>query len=60
MDPQFATSLAEWLSQHSAPPVRVAVENDRPVRGGVLMAGTQDHLYQKAADRLGYTPEPRV
>ena len=34
-------------------------EGDRPVGGSVLIAGTRDHLQLKAADRLGYTPDPR-
>jgi two-component system, chemotaxis family, response regulator WspF len=58
VDVQFAQGMAEWLSQHSALPVRVAAEDDRPVRGTVLIAGTQDHLQMKAADRLGYTRDP--
>jgi chemotaxis response regulator CheB len=59
VDIQFATGMAEWLSQHSALPVRVAAEGDRLVAGSVLIAGTQDHMRLIAADRLGYTPEPR-
>jgi two-component system, chemotaxis family, response regulator WspF len=59
VDMQFATGMAEWLSEHSALPVRVAAEDDRPVGGCVLLAGTQDHLQLKAPDRLGYTPDPR-
>ena len=59
VDPQFASGMAEWLSQHSALPVRVAAEGDRPTAGIVLIAGTQDHMRLKAADRLGYTAEPR-
>ena len=59
VDVQFASGMAEWLSGYSALPVRVAAEDDRPVRGTVLIAGTQDHLQLKAADRLGYTRDPR-
>ncbi len=59
VDEQFAAGMAEWLNQHSALPVRVSKEGDRPVVGGVLLAGTNDHLVLKAVDRLGYTPEPR-
>ena len=51
--------MADWLSQQSALPVRVADEGDRPAVGTVLLAGTSDHLTLKTADRLGYTPEPR-
>lgn len=59
VDEQFATSMAEWLSQHSALPVRVAAEGDSPVVGTVLLAGTNDHLVLKTASQLGYTPNPR-
>ena len=37
----------------------VARENDRPVPGAVLLAGTVDHLALKSPDRLGYTSEPQ-
>jgi two-component system response regulator WspF len=59
LDAQFAPGMAKWLSQHSSLPVRVAAEGDRLVGGTVLLAGTQDHLQLKAANRLGYTPDPR-
>lgn len=58
VDEQFAISMAEWLNEQSKMPVRVAREGDRPVTGEVLLAGTQHHLAFKAADRLGYTPDP--
>jgi two-component system response regulator WspF len=59
VDQHFASGMAEWLSQHSVLPVRVAKEGDRPERGLVLLAGTGDHLKLKKPDRLGYSPEPR-
>ena len=59
VDERFAAGMAEWLDQHSSLPVRLAREGDRLVPGTVLLAGTGDHLALKAADRLGYTPEPR-
>jgi two-component system, chemotaxis family, response regulator WspF len=59
VDERFAAGMAEWLGQHSALPVRLAEEGDRPLPGTVLLAGTDDHLVFKAADSLGYTPEPR-
>jgi two-component system, chemotaxis family, response regulator WspF len=58
VDEQFAVSMADWLSQQSALPVRVAREGDRPAAGTVLLAGSKDHLAFKSAGRLGYTPEP--
>jgi two-component system response regulator WspF len=59
VDERFADGMAEWLSRDSALPVRVAQEGDRPTVGTVLLAGTNDHLRLTAADRLGYTAEPR-
>jgi two-component system, chemotaxis family, response regulator WspF len=59
VDERFVGGLAEWLRRHSALPVRLAEEGDRPLPGTVLLAGTGDHLALKAADRLGYTAEPR-
>jgi two-component system, chemotaxis family, response regulator WspF len=38
--------------------VRVAKEGDCPVPGLILLAGTNDHLIFKGAQRLGYTREP--
>jgi two-component system, chemotaxis family, response regulator WspF len=59
VDERFVGGLAEWLRRHSALPVRLAEEGDRPLPGTILLAGTGDHLALKAADRLGYTAEPR-
>ena len=59
VDPQFAAGMAKWLSEHSKLPVRLAKEDDRPESGIVLLAATSDHLVLKAADRLGYTAEPK-
>ena len=58
VEEQFAQQMAEWLGRDARLPVRVAKEGDRPQVGVVLLAGTGDHLTLKAADRLGYTPEP--
>jgi chemotaxis response regulator CheB len=59
VDERFAPGMAEWLNRESPVPVRVAKEGERPAAGTALLAGTNDHLVFKAADRLGYTPEPR-
>jgi two-component system, chemotaxis family, response regulator WspF len=59
VDERFVAGLVEWLRRHSALPVRLAEEGDRPTPGTVLLAGTSDHLALKAVDRLGYTAEPR-
>jgi two-component system response regulator WspF len=59
VEAQFARGMADWLSQQSAVPVALAREGDSLEAGRVLLAGTDDHLTLKSADRLGYTPEPR-
>ena len=59
VDEQFSLGMAEWLSQHSALPVRLAKEGDRPQAGTVLIAGTGDHLAFTSAAQLGYVQEPR-
>ena len=59
VDQQFAGGMADWLSQSSTLPVRVAQEGDRLENGVVLLAGTGDHLVFKGPDRLGYAAEPK-
>jgi two-component system, chemotaxis family, response regulator WspF len=59
VDEQFAPGMAQWLSQQSALPVRLARQGDRPTVCEVLLAGTGDHLALLGPDRLGYTCEPR-
>jgi two-component system, chemotaxis family, response regulator WspF len=58
VDEQFAVGMAEWLSQHSKMPVRIAQEDNNLEAGVVLLAGTNDHLVLKAPGRLGYTANP--
>jgi chemotaxis response regulator CheB len=58
VDPLFAPGMAAWLNEHSAIPVRLAMEGDKPVKGTVLLAGTGDHLAFINATTLGYTPDP--
>jgi two-component system response regulator WspF len=60
VDARFAPGMAKWLNGHSALPVRLAEEGDCPTPGTVLLAGTDDHLTFKEANRLGYTSEPRA
>lgn len=59
VDEQFAGGMAQWLGQHSALPVRVAREGDRPASGTVLLAATNDHLRLATSERLSYTPVPQ-
>jgi two-component system, chemotaxis family, response regulator WspF len=58
VDQRFAAGMAEWLSQQSSIPVRLAREGDRPVPGTALLAGTDNHLVFVTGERLGYTEEP--
>lgn len=58
VDARFAPGLADWLGQLSSLPVKLAGEGDRALPGEVLIAGRDDHLVFKSADRLGYTSQP--
>lgn len=58
VDARFAPGMAQWLGQHSAIPVRLAGEGDRPRPGEVMIAGTDDHLVLGADGQLGYTAQP--
>jgi two-component system, chemotaxis family, response regulator WspF len=60
VEARFAGGMADWLSGRSAVPIMVAREGECPVVGRALLAGTSEHLALKAANRLGYTPEPRA
>ena len=59
VDEQFAAGMATWLGKHSVLPVQVAREGDRPTRGVVLLAATNDHLRLVTSERLAYTPIPQ-
>jgi two-component system, chemotaxis family, response regulator WspF len=58
VDQRFAAGMADWLSQQSSIPVKLAREGDRPVPGTALLAGTDHHLIFATGERLGYTREP--
>ncbi|MBD2080975.1 chemotaxis-specific protein-glutamate methyltransferase CheB [Leptolyngbya sp. FACHB-17] len=58
VDAHFSVGFADWLSQQTRLPVRIAMAGDRPERGTVLVAGTNDHLYLKSDLTLDYTPYP--
>ena len=58
IDAHQAAGMAEWLARQASLPVRIASEGDRPEPGSVLLAGTNDHLVLKSADRLGYSAKP--
>lgn len=59
VDVQFAQGMSEWLGNDSKLPVRVVREGDKPERGQVLLAGSNDHMVLKADGTLGYTAHPR-
>ncbi|MBD1846548.1 chemotaxis-specific protein-glutamate methyltransferase CheB [Cyanobacteria bacterium FACHB-63] len=58
VDAHFSVGFAEWLSQQTRLPVKIATAGARPERGTVLVAGTNDHLYLKSDLTLDYTPHP--
>lgn len=59
VDARFAAGMTEWLSTHSAMPVRVAVDGERAAAGQVLVAGSDEHLVVTGGTRLGYQADPR-
>ncbi|MDD5349953.1 MAG: chemotaxis response regulator protein-glutamate methylesterase [Chthoniobacteraceae bacterium] len=59
VDEQFALSLAGWLKQQCALPVKPAMEGAVPVPGEVLLAVRSDHLILAGPRRLGYCAEPK-
>ncbi len=58
VDHQFADTLAHWLDEQIALPVRVACNRDRPEAGKVLLAATNDHLSMRSDMSLCYQVEP--
>jgi two-component system response regulator WspF len=58
VDAQFAKGLGDWLGCQTQLKVQMATENDRPVAGTVLLAGTDNHLVFTGPSRLGYTSDP--
>ena len=60
VDQNFAPGLADWLSKQTAMPVRLAQEGDKIKNGHILVAGTNDHLFIKDNQTLGYKDVPRV
>jgi len=59
LDRHFAPSLAEWLGQQIALPVRLACEGDVPEPGTVLLPSREDHLVLNAQGSLYYTADPK-
>lgn len=59
VDAQFSEGLAHWLDQQTPLKVRLAKEGEKPRKGEVLLAGTDDHLVMNADGTLGYQAEPK-
>jgi two-component system, chemotaxis family, response regulator WspF len=58
VDVQFAAGMIDWLDQQTALQVRKARVGDRPAKGIVLFASTNDHLCLQSNGTLSYTPYP--
>lgn len=58
VDEQFTPALAQWLNEQSTLPVKIAKELDRPVKGQILLACTNDHLVMREGGSLAYQKEP--
>lgn len=58
VDLAFAPGLASWLSERSGRRVRVAREGERPGRGDLLVASTNDHLVLDRRLAFRYTEAP--
>lgn len=58
VDVQFASGMIDWLGQQTALEVRKAKVGDRPTKGTVLFASTNDHLCLQPNGTLTYTPYP--
>jgi two-component system response regulator WspF len=59
VDAAFSPGLARWLAERSGRPVEQAQPGQRPARGSVLLAATNDHLVIDQDQRLRYVEEPR-
>ncbi|KAM3112275.1 chemotaxis-specific protein-glutamate methyltransferase CheB [Phormidesmis sp. 146-33] len=58
VDAQFAVGLIDWLSHETPLPVKKAMVGDRPERGTILVACTNDHLCLQSNGTLTYTQYP--
>ena len=59
VDAQFSEGLANWLDQQTLLKVRLAKQGEKPQKGVVLLAGTDDHLVMGADGTIGYQAEPK-
>ncbi|WP_406699522.1 chemotaxis-specific protein-glutamate methyltransferase CheB [Singulisphaera sp. Ch08] len=58
VDSAFAPGLATWLGEKTGRRVDLIQPGDRPGKGQILLAATNDHLTMDSSHRLRYTPEP--
>lgn len=58
VDQVFAAGMADWLTQTSGVPVRLARNGEPPQPGTVLLAGTNQHICLLKNGHLAYTSEP--
>ncbi len=59
IDAQFSEGLARWLDQQTPLKVRLVIQGEKPCKGEVLLAGTDDHLVMNENGTLGYRAEPK-
>ncbi len=58
VDAQFAGGMVDWLNQLTPLTVKKAAVGDRPQKGVVLVACTNDHLCLQSNQTLNYVREP--
>ncbi|MGV0028427.1 chemotaxis-specific protein-glutamate methyltransferase CheB [Phormidesmis priestleyi] len=58
VDAQFAVGMIDWLGHQTPLPVKKAIVGDRPEKGVILVACTNDHLCLQSNGTLSYTKHP--
>lgn len=58
VDAQFAVGMIDWLNDLTPLTVKKASVGDRPEKGTVLVACTNDHLWMQPNQMLNYTKDP--
>lgn len=58
IDSLFSEDLAAWLARESSLPVSLAKENEKPRKGQIVIAGTNDHMVLTSDRRFHYQAEP--
>ena len=58
VDAQFAVGMIDWLNDLTPLTVKKASFGDRPEKGTVLVACTNDHLWMQPNRMLNYTKDP--